>query len=169
MKKVIRLTESELFGLVRKIIKEAKSFKNQDRVDAILDKISSDGYESLTDIEKEILANPDAEVAENPIVQDCLRSYIEFMFESSDVQTDENGNYVDHEGGDLFVWNDNETPELTEECFARFYEYLEELVTSGAFPECEELTMDDVDPYVYQYFVDQINKDKGFRDDLDLV
>jgi hypothetical protein len=58
MKKVLRLTESELFGLVRKVIKEAKRLKNQDMIDAILDKISSQGIDSLDDTERYILDNP---------------------------------------------------------------------------------------------------------------
>ena len=50
----IRLTESELINLINDIIKESKhEFQNYE--DSILDKISSDGIESLSDIEKKIL------------------------------------------------------------------------------------------------------------------
>ena len=50
----IRLTESELIKFIKQIIKEAKhEFQNYE--DSILDKISSDGIESLSDIEKNIL------------------------------------------------------------------------------------------------------------------
>lgn len=60
MKKVIRLTESDLIKIVSQVLSENK-FKNQLSVDAILDKINKTGYESLTDSEKNILNNPDDE------------------------------------------------------------------------------------------------------------
>lgn len=61
MRKVIRLTESDLIRLVKKVIKESK-FKNQSIVDDLLDKISSQGIESLTDRERRILQNPDDDI-----------------------------------------------------------------------------------------------------------
>ena len=56
----IRLTESELIKFIKQIIKEAKhEFQNYE--DSILDKISSDGIESLSDIEKNILNSVSSE------------------------------------------------------------------------------------------------------------
>jgi hypothetical protein len=89
------------------------------------------------------------------------------MFEPSDVETDENGNYVNHEGGDLYVWNNNQTPEDTEECFERFFDYLGELVNSGAFPDCEGMDLSDVDALIYEFFLDEIERQKNMRDDFD--
>jgi len=173
MKKVLRLTESELFGLVKNVIKEAKRLKNQDIIDAILDKISSQGIDSLTKTEKYILDNPDADLdktGDSDFMShevECLRSYIEFMFEPSDVETDENGNYVNHEGGDLYVWNNNQTPEDTEDCFDRFFDYVEELVKSDAFPDCAGMDLGDVDAHIYEFFLEEIERQKNMRDDFD--
>ena len=47
MKKIIRLTESDLIRLVKRVINERR-FANQSEVDRILDKISSEGMGSLT-------------------------------------------------------------------------------------------------------------------------
>ena len=108
MKKVLRLTESELVSLVNKVVTESKRLKNQEIVDFLLDKINSQGIDSLTKSEKYILDNSDVEWEEIENSEDymshevdCLKSYIESMFEPSDVETDEDGNYVNHEGGDL--------------------------------------------------------------------
>ena len=177
MKKVLRLTESELVSLVNKMITEAKRLKNQDMIDAILDKIGSQGIDSLDDDERYILDNPDDERVKVDVTGDsdesmgheldCLRSYIEFMFEPSEVETDEDGNYVNHEGGDLYVWNNNEPPEDTEDCRFRFIDYLMELINSNAFVECEGLDLQDVDAHVYDFFLDEIERQKHFRDDFD--
>jgi hypothetical protein len=50
MKKIIKLTESDLTRIVKRIIQE-----NQSKIDDILDKISRDGYEKLTPKEKQYL------------------------------------------------------------------------------------------------------------------
>ena len=173
MKKVLRLSESDLVSLVKKIITEAKRLKNQDVIDAILDKISSQGIDSLSKTEKYILDNPDEDLDKTEDSDfmshelECLRSYIEFMFEPSDVKTDKDGNYVDHEGGDLYVWNNNETPEDTGDCFERFFNYLKELVNSGADRDCEGMDFDDVDAHIYEFFLDEIEKQKHFGADFD--
>ena len=52
MKKVLRLTESELVSLVNKVVTESKRLKNQEIVDFLLDKINSQGIDSLTKSEK---------------------------------------------------------------------------------------------------------------------
>jgi len=56
----IRLTESNLIKFIKQIIKEAKhEFQNYE--DSILDKISDEGIESLSDIEKRILQSVSSE------------------------------------------------------------------------------------------------------------
>ena len=174
MKKVLRLTESELVSLVNKVVTESKRLKNQEIVDFLLDKINSQGIDSLTKSEKYILDNSDVEWEEIENSEDymshevdCLKSYIESMFEPSDVETDEDGNYVNHEGGDLYVWNNNEPPEDTDDCFDRFFNYLRKLVNSDAFVECKGMDFDDVDAHVYEFFLDEIERQKHFRDDFD--
>ena len=69
MKKIIRLTESDLIRLVKRVINE-KRFANQAEVDRILDKISSEGMESLTPEEREILQNPDKPIEVEPEVEE---------------------------------------------------------------------------------------------------
>jgi len=59
MKKIIRLTESDLIKLVKRVINEQKKFINQDKVDSILDKINKTGMDSLSDTDKQILDKPD--------------------------------------------------------------------------------------------------------------
>jgi hypothetical protein len=58
-KKNIILTESQMSRLTNVVIEEQRRFENQGMVDAILDKISELGMNSLTDEEKHILNNPD--------------------------------------------------------------------------------------------------------------
>lgn len=58
MKKIVRLSESDLVKLVKKVINENK-FENQSDVDKVLDKINKFGMESLTADEREFLQNPD--------------------------------------------------------------------------------------------------------------
>ena len=58
-KKNIIITESQMSRLTNKVIEEQRRFENQGMVDAILDKISEFGMDSLTDEEKYILNNPD--------------------------------------------------------------------------------------------------------------
>lgn len=62
MKKIIKLTESELTNLIKTVIKEQIRFENQERIDAILDKINEFGMDSLTDDEKDLLKNPDKKI-----------------------------------------------------------------------------------------------------------
>ena len=69
MKKIIRLTESDLVRLVKRVINE-KRFANQSEVDRILDKISSKGMGSLTPEEKSILDNPDAPIEREPEIEE---------------------------------------------------------------------------------------------------
>jgi len=58
-KKNIILTEGQMDRLTKRVIEEQRRFENQGMVDAILDKISEYGMDSLTDEEKNILNNPD--------------------------------------------------------------------------------------------------------------
>mgnify|MGYP003330333267 CR=1 FL=1 len=69
MKKIIRLTESDLVRLVKRVINERR-FANQSEVDRILDKISSKGMGSLTPEEKSILDNPDAPIEREPEIEE---------------------------------------------------------------------------------------------------
>ena len=69
MKKIIRLTESDLMRIVKRVINE-KRFANQSEVDRILDKISSEGMDSLTPEEKSILDNPDAPIESEPEIEE---------------------------------------------------------------------------------------------------
>ena len=69
MKKIIKLTESDLMRIVKRVINERR-FANQSEVDRILDKISSEGMDSLTPEEKSILDNPDAPIESEPEIEE---------------------------------------------------------------------------------------------------
>jgi hypothetical protein len=75
MKKTYILSESQYQRLVE------RDFVNQEFVDNILDKISAQGEESLTDLERYILKNPN-----EPIVKygdqddDCIEDVIKLLF-----------------------------------------------------------------------------------------
>lgn len=60
MKKIIRLTESDLTKLVKRIVSESR-LKNQEEIDYILDKINRKGMSSLTRSEKMMLSNSETE------------------------------------------------------------------------------------------------------------
>jgi hypothetical protein len=66
-----------------------KNFVNQEEVDAILDKISNSGYDSLNDMEKHILKNPDAEVERGEHVDsNCIDTLVEMLFEYGLIERD---------------------------------------------------------------------------------
>ena len=44
---------------------------------------------------------------------------------------------------------------------------LGELVNSGAFPDCEGMDLGDVDALIYEFFLDEIERQKNMRDDFD--
>lgn len=58
MKKVIRLTESDLSNIIKRVIKETR-IENQYEIDRILDKISEMGIDSLTRSERMTLSGSD--------------------------------------------------------------------------------------------------------------
>lgn len=76
MKKIYILKESQVKNLL-----EAPQFANQDIIDNILDKISQSGEDSLTELEKYILRNPDAEITqETDAGESCIVDVIKLLF-----------------------------------------------------------------------------------------
>lgn len=76
MKKIYILKESQFKNLL-----EAPQFANQDIIDNILDKISQSGEDSLTELEKYILRNPDAEITqETDAGESCIVDVIKLLF-----------------------------------------------------------------------------------------
>jgi hypothetical protein len=68
------ITESQLKLLIE------KKFVNQDDVDAILDKINRSGYESLDDMEKHILKNPDSPIEHaDPEDSNCVYELVKLL------------------------------------------------------------------------------------------
>ena len=120
MKKIIRLTESQLVELINEI-----RFRNQERVDAALDKINSSGYDSLSDIEKWVLHNPDEEINfveleptkeedEDLIISSLF--HLGYIDEKDIKQEDDNkyvlSNMIDPEGYSFKYFEDGFTLEL---------------------------------------------------------
>lgn len=76
MKKIYILKESQVKNLL-----EAPQFANQDIIDNILDKISQSGEDSLTELEKYILRNPDVEITqETDAGESCIEDVIKLLF-----------------------------------------------------------------------------------------
>jgi hypothetical protein len=68
------ITESQFKLLVE------KNFVNQEEVDYILDKINKSGYDSLDDVEKYILNNPDEPVVHgNPEDSNCINELTDLL------------------------------------------------------------------------------------------
>jgi len=125
MKKIIKLTESDLTKIVNLVIEEKKRFENQEMVDAILDKINEFGIESLTPEEMEILQNPDEKIEyvelestedmEDPIIE--MLEYFGLIDEGSITQDDDNHYFVtdliDDEGYSFSYFENGHRLELT--------------------------------------------------------
>lgn len=126
MKRIIRLTESDLTRLVKRVISEdKKNYENQGMLDAILDKISEFGMDSLTDSEKYILKNPDekpeyVEVEPTEEMEDdiiTLLIYTGLIDENELTQSDDNhyflSDLVDSEGYGFRYFENGHKLELT--------------------------------------------------------
>lgn len=126
MKRIIRLTESDLTRLVKRVISEdKKNYENQGMLDAILDKISEFGMDSLTDSEKYILKNPDekpeyVEVEPTEEMEDdiiTLLIYTGLIDENELTQSDDNhyflSDLIDSEGYGFRYFENGHKLELT--------------------------------------------------------
>lgn len=126
MARIIRLTESDLTRLVKRVISEdKKNYENQGMLDAILDKISEFGMDSLTDSEKYILKNPDekpeyvdvepTEEMEDDII--TLLIYTGLIDENELTQSDDNhyflSDLIDSEGYGFRYFENGHKLELT--------------------------------------------------------
>jgi len=125
MKKIIKLTESDLTRIVNLVIEEKRRFENQEMIDAILDKINEFGMESLTPEEREMLQNPDEKIEyveleptedmEDPIIE--MLEYFGLIDEGSITQDDDNHYFVsdliDYEGYSFSYFENGHRLELT--------------------------------------------------------
>jgi len=119
MKKTIRLTETQLVKLINEI-----KYRNQERIDAALDKMNISGYESLSDLEKWVLHNPDEEINfvelepneedEDLIISSLL--HLGYIDEKDITQEDDNkfilSNIIDPDGYSFKYFEDGYTLEL---------------------------------------------------------
>jgi hypothetical protein len=92
MKKIIKLTESDLVRIVKRIIKENE---NASEIDKVLDKINKYGIESLTFREKQILDFPNSDFTFEG--GDNVHKFISLLVKNNLVDVD-----------DLIVDGDNE-------------------------------------------------------------
>jgi hypothetical protein len=119
----IRLTESELISFIKEVIKESRySHDFQSYEDAILDKISDEGIETLSEIEKYILdsigkENFDAQpvmlmLAKKIAKQDLLTDIEQMFYDDNSVESSEEDvrGYRELESGVLFDAGDDDTP-----------------------------------------------------------
>jgi hypothetical protein len=125
MKKIIKLTESDLTKIVNLVIEEKKRFENQEMIDAILDKINEFGMESLTPEEREMLQNPDEKpeyVELEPTEDDedaiiFMLVHMGLVDESSITQDDDNhffiSDLIDGEGYGFRYFENGHKLELT--------------------------------------------------------
>jgi hypothetical protein len=119
----IRLTESELISFIKQVIKESRySHDFQSYEDAILDKISNEGIETLSDIEKYILDSIGKEnfdvqpvmlmLAKKIAKKESLTDIEQMFYDDNSVESSEDDvkGYRELEPGVLFDAGDDETP-----------------------------------------------------------
>ena len=119
----IRLTESQLISFIKQVIKESRySHDFQSYEDAILDKISDEGIENLSEIEKYILDSIGKEnfdiqpvmlmLAKKIAKQDTLTDVEQMFYDDNSVESSENNDigYRELEPGVLYDAGDDETP-----------------------------------------------------------
>lgn len=119
----IRLTESNLIKFIKQIIKEAKhEFQNYE--DSILDKISDEGIESLSDIEKKILQSVSSEdfdtkpimlmLAKKIAKQESLTNIEQMFYDEYSHEPEEEGETVNYgrelEPGVIYDAGDDDVP-----------------------------------------------------------
>jgi hypothetical protein len=126
MKKIIRLTESDLTRLIKRVINEdKKNYENQGMIDAILDKIAEFGMDSLTDSEKYVLKNPDekpeyVEVEPTEEMEDDIITLLIYtgLIDENSMTQDEDNHYflsdlIDSEGYGFRYFENGHKLELT--------------------------------------------------------
>ena len=131
--KKIRLTESELISFIKSVIKESRySHSFQSYEDAILDKISDEGIESLSQIEKFILDSIGKENFDiKPVMvmlarkisnKESLTDIEQMFYDDNAVDSSEEGTpeYRELEPGVLYDAGDDDTPP-SDDRDGRFY------------------------------------------------
>lgn len=76
--KKFKITESQFLKLTINL--NETEFANQEIVDRILDKINQEGYDSLSELEKHILKNPNQDITQDYDKDaDCLENFIKLL------------------------------------------------------------------------------------------
>jgi hypothetical protein len=91
----------------------------------------------------------------------CAKNYVNFLFKSSEMD-DDNERVID--GGDLFYWNNNKIPTMSNlEAYERFLNHLRGVMEDGLFSdeECTDTTFEDIEPFVKKLYIDKIKKSRG--------
>lgn len=103
MKKIIKIKESKLVELIKKIITEDR-FQNQSEVDAILDKIGKSGIKSLSSKELQILKNPNDVSLNEPeeTEEDDSRQHVISALIESNIVDENSITLESDEDGDFF-------------------------------------------------------------------
>jgi hypothetical protein len=93
-----------------------------------------------------------------PNKHDCLKSYLDFAFKSTQYDDDEITG-----GGDLGLWNNNKVPSIDDEsAFKRFVKYLKSVSSRGNElyddDECAGIYFDDMAPILKELYLQKIEE-----------
>lgn len=121
MKRKFIVSESQLVNLIKKSLTES-NFANQEIVDKLLDKISQSGIDSLSDIEKSILKNPDIPMSIDDVSDggdSCLNDLLRLLISKNLVDPEKLN--IHSEFFEIYEFNNVELEFFNGENFLRMY------------------------------------------------